>query len=987
MQVYRLLRCDILFLAVTGMVILFHMQPASNTPIKQWQAYLESLEVTSLMKLVSNHGYSYMEITLSIYSVLRQRVAVLCPRIHYSFLEDSPRKTHSLCGRIAILTNSEKNTEDLRTVYTIVVPRKFNINFSLVDFSEDFTHPSYTGCGFNDILISSETQRWATFCGKPFPQTIIVGDSMAHVQSYHQPYEGESPTLHLTVYFEVIPMQTGIHSQEHHIQFSKLKDFYSLGVTNYMVGSISGSRYSLQIYKLGDTCHYEETIAWERLKLLHKCLPIRMAIMLHDFSILGYMTVDDDLTRLIDFGGHPEIIQSFSSTDRLTIHEQIKPIPHWITSHPEKISGTDRYAINMYNLLVTRPRNLLRPLYGKLVQTSETGPTLVEIRVWTIHGQQFVNGLLQFGQLLAEIQGKNCPTEDTVVVYDGPHSGMLTPYGLTSPFAVLYNGRCRDIINAVKSSLGDLTISWIHHNADEGDVGFMYKQQPVRCSQIPCTYTNVSVTGLEKTLIFKQTDRPSFQVFRFVARNEGNVRLRFQIQTADIPHSIEGCLYSAMWLFEVSLRGVFCTQSEMMLLNSSTVQTKGIQFNRLAELVVKSYPQNVHIKFSIYFLTTNCLGLLNPCSNAYYARAASHNMCFPQINQLGMISISESQARDCCFVLTYLENSLSVPWHCVFGFLHLSPGSLLRVDHTEFTAPFKISCCNEVIFSATLHIRSIEHFHRKGCLYRLPRLKNKMFMTTDFMVSVQRHLNFGGCSSIIGVAVEQPSICMDLKVPKMVARKLAGYNNNLALFYSCINSGVDVSPYMSVQITAYTKEFDAHMEYYFKLNGSIHIRKVTLVNIITFPMIQYGGDWEWELRLEGLHDEFYQLIDSIKRRHGVRLFAASVRLIASFVLHFRMKKPHPIKSDAFYVTASDPCHGSSFSLLSRCYRQVGTAEKMSWLEASQTCADHGMNMLSLNSEQEWLALAAYLFEKKLDVGTVFLGLQREKVSLEYSNIR
>ncbi len=493
------------------------------------------------------------------------------------------------------------------------------------------------------------------------------------------------------------------------------------------------------------------------------------------------------------------------------------------------------------------------------------------------------------------------------------------------------------------------------------------------------------MTSLKKTLIFKQTDSPSFQVFRFEARNEDKVKLRFQIQTADVPHSIEGCLYSAMWLFDVSLRGVFCTQTNLMLLNSSTVQTKGIQFNRLAELVVKSYLQKVHIDVSISFCTTNCLGLLNPCIDSYYARAASHDRCFPQISKMGMISISERQGRDCCFVLTYLENSLSTPQHCVFRFWHLSPGSLLRVNHTEFTAPFKISCCSDVIFRATLYIRSTEQFYQEGCLHRLPRLKNQTFLTTDFEVRVQRHLNFDGCSAIIAVAGEQSSICVDLNLPKNVTRKLAGYNVDLPLSYSCINSGADSSPYMSIQINAHANVLGVHLEYYFKINGSIQIRKVTLINVITFPMKQYGGDWEWELLLQGMHNESYQLIDSMKKRHGVTLFAASVRLFASFVLHFRMKKTHPILSKTFYITTSGPCPGSSYNLLSRCYRKVARGT-FSWLEASRICTDQGMNMLSLNSEQEQLALAAYLFEKKHDIATVFLGLRREKVSLDYFNI-
>ncbi len=170
MQKYRLPRCHILFLALLGMMIL---RPAYNSHIKQWGAYLESLEVNSVIKSVENHGRSYMEIIDSIYSAMRRSFAAVCPKIHYSQLWNVQGKTRSLCGRIDILTNSAKNTKDIQTVYTIQVSPLFNINFSLADFSENFRHHSYTGCGYNDILISSGTELCATFCGKPFPQTVI----------------------------------------------------------------------------------------------------------------------------------------------------------------------------------------------------------------------------------------------------------------------------------------------------------------------------------------------------------------------------------------------------------------------------------------------------------------------------------------------------------------------------------------------------------------------------------------------------------------------------------------------------------------------------------------------------------------------------------------------------------------------------------------------------------------------------------------------
>lgn len=138
---------------------MLNIQTAYNTDIKQWVHYLRSLEAQVVINSVTNHSNSYMEVVISILSMMSRGFAVICPNIHYSYLTKSSTMTQSLCGRIDILANGVKNTEDLQTIYTIMVPGKFNINFSLVDFSEDFEHPSYTGCGFNDILIYLQRTR------------------------------------------------------------------------------------------------------------------------------------------------------------------------------------------------------------------------------------------------------------------------------------------------------------------------------------------------------------------------------------------------------------------------------------------------------------------------------------------------------------------------------------------------------------------------------------------------------------------------------------------------------------------------------------------------------------------------------------------------------------------------------------------------------------------------------------------------------------
>ncbi len=952
---------------------MLNMQPAYSKHIKQWEEYLTILKVKALTKSVIYHGHSYKDISFSVYSMMHQSFAAVCPNTHYSYLTDSPSKMQALCGRIYILTNSARNTDDLQTVYTIQVPRQFNINFSLADFSEDFNHRLYSGCGFNDILISSEKERWATFCGRPFPQTVIVGDRTAHVQSYHQPREDESPTVRLTVYFEVIPRQIGIHAEEHHVLFSQLRDFYPSGVISYMAGNLSDSLYNLKVYKLCEDCRSEKVLTLERLQPLHKRYPAVKANAPQGFSIFGHIEVYKDLSpshTIVD----PEIV-AFSSTERISMHEQIHQHLHSLLLGDD----LDYHYANMYRLLVSRPRNLLRPMYGKLVHTSETGPSLVEVRVWTIHGPQFVDGQLEFGQLFLEIQRENCPTEDTVLVYDGPPAGMLTSYGLTSPFAVLYNGACADMTDVVKSSLGDLTISWIHHKADDGDIGFAYKQQPALCSEISCTHTDVSVIGLEKTLIFEQTNKPSFQVFRFEARSEGNVQLRFQIHTAAFTHSIEGCLYSALWLFEDSLRGAFCTQIDLMLLNSSTLQTKGILFSRLAQLVIKSYPQTVRIKFMISFISTSCTGLVNPCINPYFAGTVPLGRCF-QLSGTNLISISGSLARDCCAVVTYLENSLILPLICSFHIYQSSPGShLFRVDHTEFTAPFKFACCSYSFLDAALHIRSNVEKRREECSHETNSLKNRTFLTTHIAVHVVRNLNPGGCSSILAIAGEQSKICMDLELPSKVLRVNLGFDNRLSLSYSCINTGVllHVHPIIHITVDHSVVTFDVELEYYFKIQGSIDIRK----EVFTF----YGAmteSREWGMSLRGLYNEFYRFIDSKKSRSWKKLHSAKLTLHSSFVLQFRMKRTHPIKSDEFYIMywmPSDLCPESAYRFLSRCYQIVATGN-FSWSEAYQTCKREGMNMLSLNSEQEWLALAEFLFEMLLDVATVFLGLRRVNVS-------
>ncbi len=425
------------------------------------------------------------------------------------------------------------------------------------------------------------------------------------------------------------------------------------------------------------------------------------------------------------------------------------------------------------------------------------GPSLLEVRVWTIHGPQFVKGQLQFEQLFVEIQRDKCPRGDTVVVYDGPPAGMLTAYGLISPFAVLYEGPCTDVVNVIKSSLGDITIFWIRHNTAKGNVSFAYNQQPVLCPQISCIYVNLSVTDLEETVTFKQMDRPSFQIFWFEASNGGNVQLRFQIHTADITHSIEGCLYSALWLFEDSIRGIFCTQTNMMLLNSSTVQTKGLQFNNHAIVVVKAYPQTMRIKFSISFLTTNCLGILNLNMHHFDTKRASEGRCYPQVAKttkrqiLGLLKmyISENQFRDCCFVLTYLENSLHRPVYYRFIIGHSLAGSILCVDHTEFTAPLKMSCCNDVIIKAYLHMDATVRYFRNGCAQEVPNLKNRSFLTTGFQLRVHRNTNTDRFSSIFTFKGDQ-FLCLDRQVSKNETTALASFDAEFMLFTPCVNTGI-----------------------------------------------------------------------------------------------------------------------------------------------------------------------------------------------------
>ncbi len=353
------------------------------------------------------------------------------------------------------------------------------------------------------------------------------------------------PTLHLTIYFEVLPMQTGIHSQEYHLVFSQLSLSYVVptAMIYYTIANFSHSRYNLNVHTLCDDCRYVSLRTEQLLRKVHPTLTVKT---LYGFSTFGHLSVNNYLPSSRFTGWRKKRI--YDSTDSLSMHEQL-------------LKPNYRHDINMYSLLLTGPRNLLRPLCGTLVHTSETGPSLVEIRVWTIHGPQFVKGQFQFEQLSVEIQREKCSVEDTVMVYDGPPGGMLTANGLVSLFGVLYGGPCANITDVIRSSLGDVTIFWVWHNTEKRNVSFTYNQQPVLCSQISCTYANISVTGMEETVTFKQSDRPSFQIFRFEASNGGNVQLRFQMHRADYLYSIEGCLYSALWLFEDSIRGVFCTQS------------------------------------------------------------------------------------------------------------------------------------------------------------------------------------------------------------------------------------------------------------------------------------------------------------------------------------------------------------------------------------------------------------------------------------------
>ncbi len=78
---------------------------------------------------------------------------LLCSHIHHNSIND-PRlgSIKSMCGRLTLVVNPIRNSEELLPVYTISVPLFFYLNVSLLGFNMGPGEVEYPVCDWNDII-------------------------------------------------------------------------------------------------------------------------------------------------------------------------------------------------------------------------------------------------------------------------------------------------------------------------------------------------------------------------------------------------------------------------------------------------------------------------------------------------------------------------------------------------------------------------------------------------------------------------------------------------------------------------------------------------------------------------------------------------------------------------------------------------------------------------------------------------------------------
>ncbi len=489
---------------------------------------------------------------------VRLSSALFCPHTHHDSARH-PRlgRIKSLCGRLTLVINPTKNSEELLGVYTISVPVLFYLNVSFLGFHMDPGEVDYPSCDWSDIVFKASDQLHATLCGRPYQRIMFIEESTLNIMTYHD-YSLKSKTSSLVVSLEYqvtmrYPQDEGT-SLQILLHSAILGRWLRMRYTYLFFLEECPPAKSLEYYTLLTNRQEVDALPFVDFSVLQTAI----------HHILGLHPVEGiNNVGLTEGVGYIQVSQAKKPCKRLKHNVkdffQTNPISR---AFVEYFGRHDKFRPDSLRKLPHSGWQFqhMFAVAHALLPDDQTA----SVRVWSFNIFPFIfTGALRLNTLSVYMPNQDCwdRQSDKITVYDGPYAGILTPSGLMSHVPIIATTTCSDVVQGefYNGSVGDLTLIWRNQFGLNASITFLYFVFPSACAGQSCAMSEFSVKlDDSKSFTFSNPNRPKFTILKF-SGFQSNVKLRVLMKEYSARNYAPECRLSGVFIVDNVLRMTLCS--------------------------------------------------------------------------------------------------------------------------------------------------------------------------------------------------------------------------------------------------------------------------------------------------------------------------------------------------------------------------------------------------------------------------------------------
>ncbi len=1001
----------------------------SNLDLKMWWSYIKEAVAEALVKIGRRKNRLIVTDTVNKLRAMLNP-GLFCPHTFYDITENVlAGQLKSVCGRLILGLKHRKNGRGLQTVYRLNIPLRFYLNVSFLAF-KSHSGMDYPICDTSDVVLQGADMSESRLCGKPYQQSIFVQGAFLDVMSHYEFRRGDDSASDLVMLLEyqVIPPHLEFTGSSLNVLLQPMADIF---IGNCYVPS------SHQVAEMS----FEECGPYHAV-LLKPAQPSNTKSKSEIFTdfLLSVVEKTADAKDRWALSGvqHIDSLGFTHASQAKTFCGNVSS--KWDTDEPTCINRHANYIWMPSKFLCSKPNSLKlmpRQKYNRKLQRIFTtfhipwyGDRRKTVHIWAFYAFPFNDsGDLSLNTVSIYIPQQNCRERlsDWLTVLDGPHAGIMTPSGLQSPFPVLAGKSCTDLMpgETYNSSIGDITLVWYNQFMANASIFFLYSVFKLACPDQFCVMdTFLADLGRTDTVHLTISLRTSLHILNFSAsHHQSNVKLRIWMRDDESFQSyISQCRTSGLFLVDKKLKAAFCSSKSFKVLNN-TLSASGIQFGREALLIIKAY-FNENFAFAVEYSGTNCFGMVNAALNMYNPVDIYPDQCVPVIHNYDPREICNnfpililphgSDYKTCCLELSDIASDLMT---CPVPLTALTY-KIVHWDYSAFevivnaTRPADMDDCSSCKIAVTFAdqpdmvdgnpmgrtlCKSLSKpVYTASTLLTFPKMyhtiSNALHCSARLQVRNIPHSLKGFCvqfdidqSYNDLVSVNTSKLSMRLE-PVAICNQLTmfGISRTVSLSFSQAYLHDD-------------KDFHSITEYDFSFHGGTSKNPIQLQLGWSSIRLTTSGDEPdcvWEMVMLIQNDSRLSVRDSVS---GWLDSGISITLLTGSIQHeinvsYARKLPRQVVIESDEKIKEMLNNGEPdqrYCFLGKCYVGFGVDfENLSWVDAHKHCHTAGRNLVTINSETEWLALAEFLYEeiymfnrdRCTSLAMVFIGLSNQDVS-------